>query len=95
MKRTKIPRRTFLKGTAALLPAALAPLPSPASREKKRNVKKAPNLDGFAAQSLDLTRACSTRPLCSPHKAMLVTGKSSPSTGVWSNRTSRDPWIGA
>ena len=117
MKQAKIPRRTFLKGTASLLPAALGPLPRPASRRKGRNAKKAPNLvyvfpdqframglgcmgedpvytpnlDGFAAQSLNLTQACSTRPVCSPHRAMLMTGKYYPSTGVWANCNSRHP----
>jgi len=50
-----------------------------------------PNLDGFAAQSLNLTHACSTRPLCSPYRAMLMTGKYYVSNGVWSNCTSRYP----
>ncbi|MFN2203879.1 MAG: sulfatase [Caldilineaceae bacterium] len=34
-----------------------------------------PNLDGFAAESLVLTRAVSTCPICSPYRAMLFTGK--------------------
>ena len=50
-----------------------------------------PNLDGFAARSLNLTHACSTRPLCSPHRAMLMTGKYYVSNGVWTNCTSRYP----
>ena len=34
-----------------------------------------PNMDRFAAESMDFTHAYSTFPLCSPHRASLMTGK--------------------
>ena len=34
-----------------------------------------PNLDRFAAESLVLTSAVSNYPVCSPYRAMLLTGK--------------------
>jgi len=34
-----------------------------------------PRLDAFAAQSMELTQAASTYPVCSPHRAMLLSGR--------------------
>ena len=33
-----------------------------------------PNMDSFARESLNFTNAISTYPLCSPHRASLLTG---------------------
>jgi len=44
-----------------------------------------PNLDRFAAESLVLTHAVSNRPLCSPYRAMLFTGKYPHGNGVLEN----------
>lgn len=44
-----------------------------------------PNLDRFAAESLVLTHAVSNRPLCSPYRAMLFTGKYPHANGVLEN----------
>ena len=41
-----------------------------------------PNLDRFAAESLALTQATATSPVCSPYRAMLLTGRFPHSTGV-------------
>ncbi|MBD3377854.1 sulfatase-like hydrolase/transferase [candidate division KSB1 bacterium] len=44
-----------------------------------------PNFDRFAEQSLTFTNAVSTTPLCSPYRAMLMTGRFPMSTGVICN----------
>jgi len=44
-----------------------------------------PNLDAFAAESLTLTNALSNCPICSPARAMLLTGKYPISNGVTDN----------
>ena len=44
-----------------------------------------PHLDGFAAESLVLTRAVSPAPVCSPYRAMLFTGMYPHSNGVLTN----------
>ena len=44
-----------------------------------------PNMDAFAAQSMECTNAVSTYPLCSPHRASLLTGKYPQSCGMWTN----------
>lgn len=44
-----------------------------------------PHLDRFAAESLVLTDAVSNRPVCSPFRAMLLTGKYPFSNGVTTN----------
>ncbi|MEM6333005.1 MAG: sulfatase [Planctomycetota bacterium] len=41
-----------------------------------------PNLDRLARQSRVLTQACSTHPLCSPHRAMLMSGMYPANNGV-------------
>jgi arylsulfatase A-like enzyme len=44
-----------------------------------------PNLDRFAEESCVLTHAVSTRPVCSPYRAMLLTGKYPHANGVVGN----------
>lgn len=44
-----------------------------------------PNMDQFCADSVYFDNACSTFPLCSPHRASLLTGKYPLSTGVFTN----------
>ncbi|MEG1686392.1 MAG: sulfatase [Angelakisella sp.] len=44
-----------------------------------------PNMDAFAAGGMKFTNAISTYPLCSPHRASLMTGKYPTSCGVWTN----------
>ncbi|KPK66136.1 MAG: hypothetical protein AMK73_00930 [Planctomycetes bacterium SM23_32] len=44
-----------------------------------------PNLDRLAAQGTTFTRACSTRPLCSPARAMMLTGTYPQTNGVVTN----------
>jgi arylsulfatase A-like enzyme len=44
-----------------------------------------PNMDSFAKESLNFTNAISTYPLCSPHRASLLTGKYPLSCGFWTN----------
>jgi len=44
-----------------------------------------PNLDQLAAEGMVFTNAVSTRPLCSPYRAMLMTGKYPFSNGVLTN----------
>jgi arylsulfatase A-like enzyme len=48
---------------------------------------KTPNLDKFAKQSLVLHQAVANYPVCSPYRAMLMTGKYAPSNKVTSNCT--------
>lgn len=48
-----------------------------------------PNLDRFAAQSLVLTQAVSNWPVCSPYRAMLMTGMYPHANKVVSNCTSK------
>ncbi len=48
-----------------------------------------PHLDRFAAESLVLTQAVSNYPVCSPYRAMLMTGKYPHSNKVLSNCNSR------
>lgn len=44
-----------------------------------------PNIDHFAEESAVFTDAVSTSPLCSPHRASLLTGKYPMGTGVFTN----------
>lgn len=46
---------------------------------------KTPNIDHFASHSIDFYNAISTYPLCSPHRASLLTGKYPFQCGVWTN----------
>ncbi len=48
-----------------------------------------PHLDRFAAESRVLTHCVSTHPLCSPYRAMLLTGKLPHRTGVYTNVNSK------
>ena len=44
-----------------------------------------PNMDRFASQGACFVNAYSTFPLCSPHRASLLTGKYPFCCGVWTN----------
>ncbi|MCP3739481.1 sulfatase [Rossellomorea sp. BNER] len=44
-----------------------------------------PNIDQFALESMTFTQALTCNPLCSPHRASLLTGKYPMSTGVYTN----------
>lgn len=44
-----------------------------------------PNIDAFVEESMEFTNAVSTYPLCSPHRASLLTGKYPYSCGFFSN----------
>lgn len=44
-----------------------------------------PHMDAFAKESLSFTNAVSTYPLCSPHRASMLTGKYPYSCGMWTN----------
>ena len=44
-----------------------------------------PNMDAFASSSLFCSQAVSTYPLCSPHRAALITGKHPLNLGFWTN----------
>lgn len=52
---------------------------------KGENPVKTPNLDKFSEEGIVFTNAVSNRPLCSPYRAMLMTGKYPFSTGVLTN----------
>ena len=43
---------------------------------------KTPNLDAFAKESVNFTNAVSVTPVCTPHRAALLTGKFPTSTGM-------------
>ena len=51
----------------------------------KADPVKTPNMDAFASESVYCTDAISTFPLCSPHRASLLTGKNPLHTGVFTN----------
>ncbi len=53
-----------------------------------------PNLDKFASEGLVLTDAVSNAPVCSPYRAMFMTGRYPLSNGVVSNTTSRMAKVG-
>ena len=44
-----------------------------------------PAMDAFARESVFCDTALSTYPLCSPHRAALLTGKNPLSLGMWTN----------
>lgn len=44
-----------------------------------------PHMDAFARESFQFTNAVSTYPLCSPHRASLLTGKYPYHCGMWTN----------
>lgn len=44
-----------------------------------------PYMDAFARESMDFSNAYSTFPLCSPHRASLMTGKYPYQAGMWTN----------
>lgn len=46
---------------------------------------KTPNMDEFARESMKCTECYSTFPLCSPHRASLMTGKYPLKVGMWTN----------
>ena len=46
---------------------------------------KTPNLDKFAKESVNFTNAVSVTPVCTPHRAALLTGKYPTSTGMFIN----------
>ena len=49
------------------------------------NQVKTPHMDAFAKESKVFDNAISTYPLCSPHRASLLTGKYPYSLGMWTN----------
>lgn len=51
----------------------------------KKDPVKTPNMDEFAESSVFCTDAVSVFPLCSPHRASLLTGKNPLKTGVFTN----------
>lgn len=51
----------------------------------KKDGVKTPHIDAFARESVYCTDAVSTFPLCSPHRASLLTGKHPLSTGIFTN----------
>lgn len=50
-----------------------------------RDPVKTPNMDSFAEHSVYCTNGISTFPLCSPHRASLLTGKHPLHTGIFTN----------
>jgi arylsulfatase A-like enzyme len=46
---------------------------------------KTPNLDAFAKESVNFTNAVSVTPVCTPHRAALLTGKFPTTTGMFLN----------
>jgi arylsulfatase A-like enzyme len=52
-----------------------------------------PNLDKFAAESVVFVNAVSNIPICSPHRAMLMTGQYPSTNGVYTNCNSGQPNI--
>lgn len=44
-----------------------------------------PHMDAFAKKGMQFNNAISTYPLCSPHRAALLTGKHPTSCGMWTN----------
>ena len=50
-----------------------------------------PNLDRFAAQSVDLNNAVSVTPVCAAYRASLLTGKYTSSTGMVINEINMNP----
>ncbi|SFD27829.1 sulfatase family protein [Algibacter pectinivorans] len=46
---------------------------------------KTPNLDAFAKESVNFTNAVSVMPVCTPHRAALLTGKFPTTTGMFVN----------
>lgn len=51
----------------------------------KEDFVQTPNMDAFAKESLFFENAISTYPLCSPHRAALLTGKTPLESGFWTN----------
>ncbi|MDQ8180327.1 sulfatase [Pelagicoccus sp. SDUM812005] len=51
----------------------------------KQDPVQTPNLDAFAKRSVVLSNACSTYPVCSPHRASLLTGQYPQTTGFYTN----------
>ncbi len=54
---------------------------------------RTPHLDAMAAQSVNLTQAVSSYPVCSPHRAMLLTGQHPSRNGVPMNLNSANQAI--
>ncbi|RAV20380.1 sulfatase [Paenibacillus contaminans] len=52
---------------------------------RKEDTVLTPNMDRFAAESLAFDNALSCTPLCSPHRAALLTGRYPLTTGVYTN----------
>lgn len=46
---------------------------------------RTPSMDAFAHDALSATHAISSYPLCSPHRAALMTGKHPLACGIWTN----------
>lgn len=44
-----------------------------------------PNLNKFASEGVVFTQGMSTHPVCSPHRAMLMSGRFATENGVWKN----------
>lgn len=52
-----------------------------------------PNLDKLASEGVTFTNAISTTPVCTPHRAMMLTGQYILKTGMFMNDVSLDPEI--